>query len=186
MRRSSFVWPHWQCQQTPVQMIQTYRVFSSPVVRVTSFQALEVTPAIKQAVTVPCGATSSTDVRTALRLTVEPVCLKWHAYFVFRLFLLLEAFVWGFCMLYLERIIVRLERRERSFSLWAFFSLMGLCLQNSSNMKQKGVHLYTSGKHLPLFPYWPFCTTWVIKNNCNNKDCLLLFFITIIGIIMFN
>jgi len=71
----------------------------------------EVTPAIKQAVTVPCGATSSTGVRTALRLTVEPVCLKWQAYFVFRLFLLLEAFV---CCIW-SALSLRWEEREDLF-----------------------------------------------------------------------
>lgn len=177
MRCSSYVCPYWQCQQTPAQqMIQTYRVFSSPVVRVTSFQALDVTPPIKQAVMVPCGATSSTDIQTAdwsLRLSVEPVCLKWHAYFVFRLFLFLEAFV---CCIW-NALLLDWEDREDLFPL-SDFSLMGLCLQTSPNTKHifqsKGVHLYTSGKHLPLFPKLAFPSSNAIAKINTVYYCFLI------------
>lgn len=165
------MWPHWQCQQTPAQMIQTHHVFSSPVVRVTSFQALEVTPAIKQAVTVPCGANSRTDARTALRLTVEPVCLKWHAYFVFCLFLLLEAFV---CCIW-NALSSRWAEREDLFHLSIFY-LVGLCLQNSPNMKQLFQFIYTPWKTSATFSILAFLHQCVIKYNCTNKDGLLLFF----------
>ncbi len=119
-------------------MIQTYRAFSSPVVRVTSFQALDVTPPIKQTVMVPRGATSSTDIRTAvrLRLPVETDCLKSHAYYVFRLFLLYAVFGMRYCYA---------ERRERIFFTLGICSVMGLYLRTSPSTKHsfqsKGIHM---------------------------------------------
>lgn len=140
MRRSSFVWPHWQCQQTPAQMIQTYRVFSSPVVRVTSFQALEVTPAIKQAVTVPCGATSSTDVRSDCPQTDSGASLFKMAC----LFCLSPLpFAWGFCMLYLECIIV--------FPFEHFFFLDGLVFAEQSQYETAFSAVYTPAEDICHF-----------------------------------
>lgn len=53
----------------------------------------------------------------SLRLSVEPVCLKCHAYFVFRLFLFLEAFV---CCIW-NTLLSGWEDREEPFPFEHFF-----------------------------------------------------------------
>ncbi len=117
----------------------------------------------------PQVLTFGLQIGVRLRLPVETDCLKLHAYFVFRLFLLYAVLEWGIVML----------RGERGPFLPWVFVLWWVCVYGPIPVRniafnQRGIicvqFLYSSGKHLPLFLYWPFCTS-IIKWNSKNKDC---------------